>query len=53
MTMKGRASLFMSDERRVDLWIALIDKWIACANERHVRAITVALQATDTEPVSN
>ena len=35
ITMKYRALIFTSENCRVHLWMALIDKWIASANERH------------------
>ena len=53
--MKHRALIFTSEEGRVHLWMALIDKWIASANAKHARAIgfTAASQATETEGVND
>ena len=55
ITMKHRALIFTSEECRVHLWMALIDKRIASANARHARAIgfTAASQATETEGVND
>jgi hypothetical protein len=33
--MKYRALIFTSENCPVQLWMALIDQWIASANERH------------------
>jgi hypothetical protein len=47
--------IFTSEECRVHLWMALIDKCIASANARHARTIgsTAASQATETEGVND
>jgi hypothetical protein len=53
--MKHRALIFTSEDCRVQLWMALIDKWIASANERHARVagFTAGLQTTETEGVND
>jgi hypothetical protein len=55
ITIKHRALLFTSEDCRVPLWMALIDKWIASANERHTRGTgsTAGPQATETEGVND
>jgi hypothetical protein len=54
ITIKHRALLFTSEDCRVPLWMALIDTWIASANERDARGTgsTAGLQATETEDMS-
>jgi hypothetical protein len=39
ITVKHRALLFTSEDCRVHLWMALIDKWIDSANQRHAQRL--------------
>ena len=48
VTVKDRALMFTSEESHVRLWIQLIDKWIAAANEACAdRPGSVARQQVD------
>ena len=40
ITVKHRALIFTSDDYRAPLWMALIDRWIAAANQRHANALS-------------
>jgi hypothetical protein len=56
ITIKHRALLFTSEDCRVQLWMALIDKWIASANEREAggrAGSTAGPQATEGEGVND
>jgi len=55
ITIKHRALLFTSEDCRVQLWMALIDKWIASANERQAGkpGSTAGPQATEGEGVTD
>jgi hypothetical protein len=55
ITIKHRALLFTSEDCRVPLWMALIDKWIASANERIAEGTgsTAGPQATESQGVDD
>jgi hypothetical protein len=53
ITMKHRALIFTSEECRVHLWMALIDKWIASANERGRAGDGLHGRTTETEGVND
>jgi hypothetical protein len=53
ITIKHRALLFTSEDCRVQLWMALIDKWIASANERGRAGDGLHGRTTETEGVND
>ena len=55
ITMTYRALHFTSEDCRVHLWVALIDKWIASANELYAQATgsPARLEATEPEKMSD
>jgi hypothetical protein len=53
ITIKDRALLFTSEDCRVQLWMALIDKWIASANERGRAGDGLQGRTTGTEGVND
>ena len=55
ITIKRRELMFTSEDCRVHLWMALIDKWIASANERHARVsgLSAGPQTMEITGVSN
>jgi hypothetical protein len=53
ITIKHRALLFTSEDCRVQLWMALIDKWIASANERGRVTVDARPPGSSSDAVGN